>query len=91
MINLGKYLNIPISFMLMKIFIHYIAVPVVYALLPDRKATTYIHLFNVLFTEANKFNKKFDPQLIMTDFEPGLAKAITLEVQLTSKLSKLSD
>lgn len=54
--------------------------PVVYALLTDRKAATYVHLFNVLIEEAKRLNKKFDPQLIMTDFEPGIAKAIALEV-----------
>ncbi len=81
-----KFLNVPISLILMKIYIHNVDVPVVYALLPDREATTYIHLFNVLFAEANKFNKKFDPLLIMTDFEPGLVKAITLKVQLSPKL-----
>ncbi len=68
-----------------------IGVPVVYALLPDRKTTTYIHLFQVLFVEAKRLNKKFDPRLIMTDFEPGIAKAIGREVQLSSELSKPFD
>ncbi|CAF3481758.1 unnamed protein product [Rotaria sp. Silwood2] len=54
-------------------------VPVVYALLANRKAVTYVHLFNVLFAEPNKCNKKIDPLLIMTDFDPGIAKAIILE------------
>ena len=62
----------------------------VYALLPDRKTTTYIYLFNILFAEAKKFDKTFDPSLIMTDFEAGIAKAITLEVQLFPHLSSLS-
>jgi hypothetical protein len=56
---------------------------VVYALLSDRKAKTYIHLFNILFEEAKRSNKKLDPRLIMTDFEPGIAKAISLEVYLS--------
>jgi hypothetical protein len=73
------------------IFFITISVPAVYALLPDRKAKTYVHLFQVLFAEAERFNKKFDPLLTMTDFEPGIAKAIGLEVQLSLKLSKLSD
>jgi len=64
---------------------------VVYELLLDHKAITYIYLFNVLFPEANRFNKKFDPLLIMTDFKPDIAKAISLEVPLSSKLSKISD
>jgi hypothetical protein len=58
-------------------------VPVLYALLSDRKAPTYVHLFNVLFDEAERLNKKFEPKLIMTDFESGLSKAISLEVRNT--------
>ncbi len=50
-----------------------------------------IHLFQVLFVEAKRLNKKFDPRLIMTDFEPGIAKAIGREVQLSSELSKPFD
>lgn len=55
-------------------------VQVVYALLSDRKAATYIHLFNILFTATKKFNKKIEPLIKMTDFEPALEKAIKLEV-----------
>ncbi|CAF4668798.1 unnamed protein product [Rotaria sp. Silwood2] len=59
--------------------LHGTCVPVVYALLPDRKAATYIHLFNILFVAAKTFNKRLEPSLIMTDFEPGLEKVIRLE------------
>lgn len=57
-----------------------LGVPVVYALLSDRKAVTYIHLFNILFAATRKFNKKIEPFIIMTDFEPAIEKAIRLEV-----------
>jgi hypothetical protein len=57
-----------------------IGIPVVFALLPDRKAPTYIYLFNVLSIEAAKVNKQFNPSLIMTDFEPGVARAISIMV-----------
>ena len=57
--------------------------PIVYALLPDRKAITYVHVFGVLFAEAQRLNKTFDPSIIMTDFETGLSKAISLEVSLS--------
>ena len=40
------------------IFFVKIGVPVMYALLPDRKAMTYVHLFNILFAEAKRLNKK---------------------------------
>ncbi len=51
-----------------------------YALLPDKKTPTYIHLFNVLFDEAKRLKKKFNPEIIMSDFEPGLVRAISVEV-----------
>ena len=54
-----------------------------YALLPDKKTTTYCYLFHVLFSEAKKLDKKFDPVLIMTDFEAGVAKAISIEVEFS--------
>jgi hypothetical protein len=76
-----KYLNIQIAFILIKYVLIVIGVLVVYALLPDCKAVTYVHLLNVLFAGAKKLNKKFDPLLIMTDFEACIAKAIILEVQ----------
>jgi hypothetical protein len=49
-------------------------------LLPDRKATTYVYLFHVLFSEAEKVNKQFNPFLIMTDFEPAISRAISTMV-----------
>ena len=70
------------------IFLVKIGEPVMYALLPHRKAMTYVHLFNILFAEAKRLNKKFDSILIMSDFEPGIAKAIALEVKLTEKCFK---
>ncbi|CAF2106220.1 unnamed protein product [Rotaria magnacalcarata] len=58
-----------------------IGIPAVYALLPDKRTATYCYLFHILFTEAQKLNKLFAPtrMLIMTDFEAGVAKAISLE------------
>ena len=44
-------------------FLHGTCLPVVYALLPDRKAVTYVHLLNVLSDEARKRDKNFDPAL----------------------------
>ncbi|CAF3522849.1 unnamed protein product [Rotaria sp. Silwood2] len=59
---------------------HDSCIPVVYAALPDRKTTTYLYLFHVLFCKAKKRNKTFEPSLIMTDFEPSATKAISIEV-----------
>lgn len=58
-----------------------VGVPVVYALLPDRKAITYVYVFNVLLSEARKLGKNLQPSLIMTDFEDGLTKAISMEIR----------
>ncbi|CAF4268581.1 unnamed protein product, partial [Rotaria sp. Silwood2] len=58
---------------------HETCIPAMYALLPDRKTTTYSYLFHVLFLEAKRFGKTFAPTLIMTEFEPGVARAISLE------------
>lgn len=74
--------------MLINFLIFTIGVPVVYALLPNRQATTYINVFKVLFAEAKKMNKKFNPSIIMTDFEPGLSKAISIEASFSSKSLK---
>jgi len=68
-----------------------IGIPAVYALLPDRKTTTYSYLFHVLFFEAKRFGKTFSPTLIMTDFEPGITRAISLEVEFFLKLVNASD
>ena len=59
--------------------LHGACLPVVYALLPDRKAVTYVHLLSVLSEEARRRGKYFAPSLIMTNFEPGIAKAIIVE------------
>ncbi|CAF2982191.1 unnamed protein product [Rotaria sp. Silwood2] len=78
----GTFSSSPPNFdqvFIIQAIVHGTCVPVVYALLPDRKAKTYIHLFTILFDEAKRLNKKLNPLLIMTDFEPGLAKAISLE------------
>ncbi len=54
----------------------YLAVPCVIALLPDRSASIYKHLFELLQQEAKQLRLKFIPDIITTDFEPGLIKAI---------------
>ncbi|UJR29568.1 hypothetical protein I4U23_010785 [Adineta vaga] len=43
------------------------------------QATTYVHLFSVLYHKAQRLNKKFGPTSITMDFKPGLAKAIDLK------------
>ncbi|CAF4087684.1 unnamed protein product [Adineta steineri] len=55
---------------------HRSCVPVVYALLPDRKAPNYLYLFSVLFDQTKTFNRKLDPVNIMTDFELDLTGSV---------------
>ena len=50
-----------------------------------------ICLFNVLFATPKQFNKKLDPQLIMTDFELAIEEANRLEVYVSSTLSTIFD
>lgn len=69
----------------------FVGVPVVYALLPDRKAITYVYVFNVLLSEARKLGKSLQPSLVMTDFEGGLTKAISLEVRYSRFSVRWSD
>ena len=64
-----------------------IGIPAVYALPPDRKTTAYRYLFHVLFSEAKSRYKIFAPALILTDFEPSIPKAISLEVEFASNSS----
>ncbi|CAF0881500.1 unnamed protein product [Adineta ricciae] len=78
----GTFSSAPPMFhqvVIIQAFLHETCIPVVYALLCDRKAVTYMHLLNVLSDEAKRMNKTFNPSLIMTDFEPGIAKAISME------------
>ena len=42
-------------------FLHGTCLQVVYALLPDRKAITYVHLLNVLSEEASRHDKTIRP------------------------------
>ncbi|CAF4038153.1 unnamed protein product [Adineta steineri] len=68
---------------------HESCIPVVFALLPDRKATTYICMFDTLFSEAKKVNKTFNPLLIMTDFEPGVSRAISMMIDGSDRPSTI--
>ena len=65
-------------------FLHGTCLPVVYGLSPDRKTVTYMHLFHAFSDEARRREKKCDPTLIMSDFESGIAKAVSLEFSETN-------
>ena len=62
------------------------AVPCVIALLPGRSAKVYKHLFQSLHQEAKQLRLRFQPDVVMTDFEPGLINAVNQEVCFWSSL-----
>ena len=66
----------------------YLAVPCVIALLPGRSAISYKHLFELLQQEAKQLRLKFKPDIITTDFEPGLVKAINDQVCFLSNFMR---
>ena len=51
-------------------------VPCVIALLPDRSATIYKQLFQLLDEQATDLNMAFEPEVITSDFETGLIKTV---------------
>ena len=62
------------------------AVPCVIALLPGRSANVYKHLFQSLQQEAKQLRLRFQPDVVMTDFEPGLINAVNHQVCFLSSL-----
>lgn len=54
--------------------------PCVFALLPDRKKTTYQFMFQELKRLAWSTNRILQPERIITDFETGLIPVIAIEV-----------
>ena len=54
--------------------------PVAFCLMPNRRATTYIEVFQRLKQEAIAMNKQFEVKRIISDFETALAQAIRQEV-----------
>ena len=70
----------PIFLLFMNDFSFSSAVPCVIALLPGRSANVYKHLFQSLQQEAKQIRLRFRPDVIMTDFEPGLINAVNHEV-----------
>ena len=66
-------------------FLHALAFPCVFGLLPDRKKPTYRFIFRELKSIANSMNLDFNPQTIMSDFEPALAEAISAEVGVAER------
>ncbi|XP_071086556.1 uncharacterized protein [Haliotis cracherodii] len=65
--------------------------PLLFALLPDRQATTYGRLFRQLKTEVQeRLNRPLSPSKIQIDFEQAVVSAIETEFPQAS-ISKLMD
>jgi hypothetical protein len=59
-----------------------IAFVCVFALLPDKKKSTYKILLHELHNKATELNMTFNPNTIMSDFEETLAEVIKSEVDI---------
>jgi hypothetical protein len=58
--------------------------PVAFCLLPNKRARTYTELFERLKDEASIAGKQFNPQRIITDYEPGLMPVVEQEVSVST-------
>lgn len=54
--------------------------PVLFGLLPNRRAKTYTDLFERLKEEVIARNTQFNPKRIVSDFEAGLLPVVEQEV-----------
>ncbi len=60
----------------------------VFALLPDKKKSTYKFLFHELHNKAAELNMTFNPTTVMSDFEEALAQVVKTEVRIIVLQSK---
>ncbi|CAF1969176.1 unnamed protein product [Rotaria magnacalcarata] len=54
--------------------------PCIFGVLPDRKRTTYKHLFKILKGLAVSMNRTFKPARVMSDYEASIITAVANEV-----------
>ena len=57
-----------------------LVIPCIIGLLPGRSSAVYQYIFDLLIDEAVELGLEFKPELVSTDYEPGLIKAIILRV-----------
>ncbi|CAF3610003.1 unnamed protein product [Rotaria sordida] len=53
--------------------------PCVFSILPNRKKYTYLEMFKELKNLAAQLNRSFQPSRILTDYEPSIIEAISIE------------
>lgn len=61
-----------------------LGLPVAFCMLPNKRSSTYTELFERLKDHASVMGKQFNPQRIVTDYEPGLLPVIQQEVSLST-------
>ena len=61
-------------------FYFIVGFPCVFTILPDRKKHTYSEMFQELKILATQLNRSFHPNRILTDYEPSIIAAISIEV-----------
>ncbi len=61
-------------------FYLFVATPVVFALLNDKKAYTYRLLFKALKRKAKEMKMRFEPDRIISDFESGMISTVKEQV-----------
>lgn len=54
--------------------------PVAFCLLPNRRATTYVELFQRFKQEATRLGEQFQPKYVVSDFESAIISAVRQEV-----------
>ncbi len=73
--------NLVESFFSLFVFFRlFLATPVLYALLNDKKARTYKLLFQALKHKAKEMKMKFEPDRIISDFESGMVSTVKKQV-----------
>ncbi|XP_071089379.1 uncharacterized protein [Haliotis cracherodii] len=66
-------------------FVHGKMFPLVYALLPAKKQTTYIRLFQIIKEKAQLLNMRLQPKAIFMDFEVAAQNAARISFQCQLK------
>jgi len=62
------------------IYVFRLDLPCVISLLSGKSTDVYLQLFSELEQHAERLNKKFNPQHVMSDFEMSLIKAVKQKV-----------
>ena len=79
-INLNTVSHNNHTLQILKHAFSFLGLPCVFALLPDRKKSTYEQLFQELKDIAISMNQEWKPERIITDYETSLIPAILTEV-----------